>query len=133
MTALEIKLLRYFIEHEGTLLPRQRILDAVWGSDYFGTDRTVDNFVNRLRAKLEAGELEDRMVELSIEQKATPVQIFSNLGMENMDVDLQGMFDKMMPKNAQPRQLSVKDARKVLLEQETEALIDRTAVVEQAV
>jgi DNA-binding response OmpR family regulator len=52
MTALEIKLLRYFVEHEGVLLPRQRILDAVWGSDYFGTDRTVDNFVNRLRAKL---------------------------------------------------------------------------------
>ncbi len=53
MTALELKLLRYFVEHEGMLLPRQRILDAVWGSDYFGTDRTVDNFVNRLRAKLE--------------------------------------------------------------------------------
>jgi DNA-binding response OmpR family regulator len=54
MTALEMKLLRYFIEHEGVLLPRQRILDAVWGADYFGTDRTVDNFVNRLRTKLEA-------------------------------------------------------------------------------
>jgi DNA-binding response OmpR family regulator len=53
MTALEIKLLRYFVDHEGVLLPRQRILDAVWGSDYFGTDRTVDNFVNRLRTKLE--------------------------------------------------------------------------------
>src|SRR5262245_3044284 len=87
----------------------------------------------KMKAKLEAGELEDRIVELSIEQKATPVQIFSNLGMENMDVDLQGMFDKMMPRSAQPRLLPVKDARKVLLEQETEALIDRTAVVEQAV
>jgi DNA-binding response OmpR family regulator len=53
MTALELKLLRFFVDHEGTLLPRQRILDAVWGSDYFGTDRTVDNFINRLRAKLE--------------------------------------------------------------------------------
>src|SRR4030095_724069 len=47
--------------------------------------------------------------------------------------DLQGMFDKMMPKNAQPRQLPVKEARKVLLEQETESLIDRAAVTEQAV
>ncbi len=53
VTALEMKLLRYFVEHEGALLPRQRILDAVWGADYFGTDRTVDNFVNRLRGKLE--------------------------------------------------------------------------------
>ena len=53
LTALEMKLLRFFLQHEGALLPRQRILDAVWGADYFGTDRTVDNFINRLRSKLE--------------------------------------------------------------------------------
>jgi DNA-binding response OmpR family regulator len=53
MTAQEMKLLRFFVEHEGVLLPRQRILDTVWGSDYFGTDRTVDNFINRLRSKIE--------------------------------------------------------------------------------
>lgn len=54
MTALEVRLLRFLIEREGVLLPRQRILDGVWGADYFGTERTVDNFINRLRAKLEA-------------------------------------------------------------------------------
>lgn len=53
LTALEAKLLRYLLRHEGVVLSRQQILDAVWGSDYYGTDRTVDNFVNRLRAKLE--------------------------------------------------------------------------------
>lgn len=52
-TALEMKLLRFFVAHEGELLARQRILDAVWGADYFGTDRTIDNFINRLRAKIE--------------------------------------------------------------------------------
>ena len=53
ITALEMRLLRFFVRHEGALLPRRRILDAVWGADYFGTERTVDNFINRLRAKLE--------------------------------------------------------------------------------
>ena len=77
--------------------------------------------------------LEDRVVELTIEQKAVPVQIFSNMGMENMDVDFQDMFDNIMPKSGQPRQLPIKEARKVLMEQETEALIDRAAVAEQAV
>jgi ATP-dependent HslUV protease ATP-binding subunit HslU len=91
--------------------------------------RTRDKF----RAKLEAGELEDRVVELTVEQKAVPVQIFSNMGMENMDVDLQNMFDKIMPKSGQPRHLPIKEARKILMEQETEALIDRAAVAEQAV
>ncbi len=87
----------------------------------------------KMKVMLAAGELEDRQVELALEQKTVPVQIFSNMGMENMDVDLQNMFDKIMPKGAQPRQLSVKDARKLLTEQETEALIDRTAVAEQAI
>ncbi len=53
LTAHEMKLLRFFIDLEGEMLQRQRILDAVWGADYFGTDRTVDNFINRLRNKLE--------------------------------------------------------------------------------
>src|SRR4051812_22951626 len=70
--------------------------------------RTRDKF----RAKLEAGELEDRTVELSVEQKTVPVQIFSSMGMENMDVDLQNMFDKIMPKSNQPRQVPIKEARK---------------------
>jgi ATP-dependent HslUV protease ATP-binding subunit HslU len=87
----------------------------------------------KMRARLEAGELEERMVEISVEQKAVPVQIFSNMGMENMDFDLQNMFDRVMPKQAQQRQVSVRDARKILLEQETEALIDRQVVQEKAV
>ncbi len=53
VTALEVRLLKFLIEREGILLPRQRILDGVWGADYFGTERTVDNFINRLRTKLE--------------------------------------------------------------------------------
>ncbi len=88
---------------------------------------------DKMKARLEAGELEDRNVELTVETKAVPVQIFSNLGMENMDVDFQNMFDKIMPKTNQNRQVTVKDARKILMEQETEALIDRQTVTEKAV
>jgi len=86
-----------------------------------------------MKARLEAGELEDKQVELNVEQKTVPVQIFSNLGMENMDVDFQSMFERIMPKQSQNRQLTIKEARKVLLEQESEALIDRQAVNERAV
>jgi ATP-dependent HslUV protease ATP-binding subunit HslU len=87
----------------------------------------------KMRAKLEAGELEDRGVELTVEQKAVPVQVFSNMGLEQMDVDFQQMFERLIPKNSQQRQLPLREARKVLFEQETEALIDRQAVNEQAV
>jgi len=53
LTEKEFSLVRYFLEKEGEALGRQEILDRVWGYDYFGTDRTVDNFITRLRKKLE--------------------------------------------------------------------------------
>jgi ATP-dependent HslUV protease ATP-binding subunit HslU len=87
----------------------------------------------KMKTRLENGDLEDRMVELTVEQKAVPVQIFSNLGMEQMDVDFQNMFERIMPKQPQQRQVPVKEARRILLEQETEALIDRQVVAEKAV
>jgi ATP-dependent HslUV protease ATP-binding subunit HslU len=87
----------------------------------------------KMKARLEAGELEDRSVELNIEAKAVPVQIFSNLGMEQMDVDFQNMFERIMPKQSQQRQVPIKEARRILMEQEAEALIDRQVVAEKAV
>src|SRR5262249_32145545 len=88
---------------------------------------------DKMKTRLEAGELEDRLVELAVEQKQVPVQIFSNLGMEQMDVDFQNMFEKLMPKQNQQRQVSIKDARRILLEQEVDALIDRQVVTEKAI
>jgi ATP-dependent HslUV protease ATP-binding subunit HslU len=117
----------------------ERLLDLlVPGSNAWDPDNAEENERHRrtrekMKARLDAGELEDRPVEINVEQRAVPVQIFSNLGMENMDVDFQSMFERIMPKQSQNRQLPIRDARKVLLEQETEALIDRQAVNEQAV
>lgn len=92
-------------------------------------ERTREKF----REKLKKGELEESQVELSIEQRQVPVQILSNMGMEQMDMDLQGMFEKLMPKKHKERKLPVKEARKVLLDQEVEALMDKDAIHEQAV
>ena len=49
----EFQMLKLFLENEGKVLSRQEILTKVWGFDYFGTDRTVDNFINKLRQKVE--------------------------------------------------------------------------------
>jgi DNA-binding response OmpR family regulator len=62
VTAHEMKLLRYLLDRDGLLLSRQQILDAVWGADYYGTVRTVDNFVGRLRAKLEVDPRQPRHI-----------------------------------------------------------------------
>jgi ATP-dependent HslUV protease ATP-binding subunit HslU len=53
--------------------------------------------------------------------------------MEQMDVDFQNMFERIMPKQNQQRQVTIREARRILLEQEAEALIDRQVVTEKAV
>ncbi len=111
------------------LLPRTGGWDPENAEENERNQRTRD----KMRARLEAGEMEERPVELNVEQKGVPVQIFSNLGMEQMDVDFQSMFERIMPKQAQQRQMPLREARRILLEQETEALIDRQVVTEKAV
>jgi ATP-dependent HslUV protease ATP-binding subunit HslU len=89
---------------------------------------------DKFRAMLEAGELEDREVELAAEPKqASPFHMLAATSVENLQFDLQNMIEGMMPKQAGPRQVTIAEARKILMEQETEALIDRAAVVEKAV
>jgi ATP-dependent HslUV protease ATP-binding subunit HslU len=130
---------RRLVETQAKERVNDRLLDLLlpgsgsWDAENHEENDRQQRTRDKLKARLEAGELEDRMVELSVEQKAVPVQIFSNLGMEQMDVDFQNMFEKIMPKQNQQRQLPVKEARRVLLEQETEALIDRQVVTEKAV
>jgi ATP-dependent HslUV protease ATP-binding subunit HslU len=132
--------LRQQVEAKAAERVTERLLDLLVPSkgNSWEPDDSEDNERRRrtrekMRTKLAAGDLEERVVELSVEQRAVPVQIFSNMGMENMDVDLQNMFEKIMPRSAQQRQVPVKEARRILLEQETEALIDKAVVAEKAV
>jgi DNA-binding response OmpR family regulator len=53
LTAREFDLLRHFLLHPEMALSREQLMQAVWGIDYYGTARTVDNFIVRLREKLE--------------------------------------------------------------------------------
>ena len=52
LTTLEFDLLVLFLKNKYKLFTRDELLDAIWGSDYFGSDRVVDDLVRRLRKKL---------------------------------------------------------------------------------
>jgi phosphate regulon transcriptional regulator PhoB len=52
LTATEFKLLAHLMENAGRALSRDSLLDSVWGTEAFVTDRTIDTHVKRLRAKL---------------------------------------------------------------------------------
>ncbi|ASS92513.1 response regulator transcription factor [Peribacillus simplex] len=54
-TKTEFELLRCFLNHKGSILTRKKLLDIVWGFDYFGEERTVDTHIRRLRDKIGEG------------------------------------------------------------------------------
>ncbi len=54
LTLRELKLLELFYDHPGEVINRNRLLNEVWGIDYFGTTRTLDQHIAQLRKKVEA-------------------------------------------------------------------------------
>lgn len=52
LTTKEFSLLEYFLNNLDRALSRENILDTIWGKDYFGSDRVVDDLIRRLRSKL---------------------------------------------------------------------------------
>jgi ATP-dependent HslUV protease ATP-binding subunit HslU len=83
---------------------------------------------------LAAGEMDNRTVEITIEQKAHAMMIPGmGPGGDTMDFDFQGMLEKILPKNISRRQMTVVEARRVMFEQETEAMINSEKVNAQAI
>jgi ATP-dependent HslUV protease ATP-binding subunit HslU len=88
----------------------------------------------KMRAMLAAGEMENRTVEITIEQKAHAMMIPGmGPGGDSVDFDFQGMLEKILPKNVSRRQMTVAEARRVIFEQETEAMINAEKVNAQAI
>lgn len=86
--------------------------------------RTREKFRDMLRA----GKLEERMVEISVEQRQS-AQVFNVGG--GMDFDMQNMLERIMPSSSRTREFKVAQAREVLLEQEIDALIDDDSVQDE--
>lgn len=89
---------------------------------------------DHLKDKLARGELEAEYVEIEVEDTATPmVEVFSGAGVEEMGINLQDLLGGMFPKKKKKRKLTVGEARKIIIQQEAQKLIDMDEVVATAV
>ncbi|HOZ46053.1 MAG TPA: ATP-dependent protease ATPase subunit HslU [Candidatus Hydrogenedentes bacterium] len=88
-----------------------------------------------LLAKLRAGDLDDREVRVEVRESAGPsmMQVFSNAGIEEMGVNLQEMFGRMLPQRTRERKVTVTEARDLLEQEALQDLVDMDAVVAQAI
>ncbi|WP_416150958.1 ATP-dependent protease ATPase subunit HslU [Salipaludibacillus sp. HK11] len=84
--------------------------------------------------KLAAGELENEEVSVEVEENQSNfMDMFQGSGMEQMGNNMQDMLGSMMPKKKKKRKLKVKEARKILTEDEAKKLIDMEEVTQEAV
>jgi ATP-dependent HslUV protease ATP-binding subunit HslU len=98
------------------------------------TESSRDATLEKLRAQLRAGRLDDRMVELETQQQAMPlVEIFSGQGMEEMGIHLKDMLSNIMPSKTRRRRVRVGEARRLLVQEEAQKLVDMEEAVAQAI
>lgn len=88
----------------------------------------------KFRAWLQEGKLEEKPVEISVKHQSMPfVEIFSPGGIEEMDINFKDMFGSIFPNQTKKRRVPVSEARKILMQEEAEKLIDMDAVISEAV
>lgn len=87
----------------------------------------------KFRQMLRDGKLDERVVELSVEQKAASVHMFSGMGMEQMDPSMQNVFEKLIPSQTRTREVTVEQARKILFDQIVDELVDQDSIQDEAV
>lgn len=107
---------------------------ALPGGSPAGHEAASASTREKLRKMLRAGKLDERYVDLDVTDKSMPmVEIFSNVGMEEMGINFKDMFGSMMPKNTKKRKLKVQEAMKLLMQEEAQGLVDMEKVVQLAI
>lgn len=115
----------------------ERILDALLppAKDAWGQAQESENNTTRqaFRKKLREGQLDDKEIEIDVSQAPVGVEIMAPPGMEEMTNQLQSMFQNMGGDKKSKRKLKIKDAFKLLTEEEAATLVNPEELKEQAI
>ncbi|MDG5767788.1 ATP-dependent protease ATPase subunit HslU [Balneolales bacterium ANBcel1] len=109
--------------------------DSTFDPDHAGDEELNQRTREKFREKLRNGDLEDRKIEIQVQPSGQNpmMQIFGPGGMEEMGVNLQDMLGNLTKSRSKKRQMKISDARPILLNEETEKLIDHDAATGEAI
>jgi ATP-dependent HslUV protease ATP-binding subunit HslU len=97
-------------------------------------DASRDATREKLRAQLQAGKLDERVIELDMQAQAGPIlEVFSGQGMEEVGINLKDMLSNLMPGRTRRRRVKVRDARRLLAQEEAQKLVDVDEAVSLAI
>jgi len=124
-------------KHRAEEAAEERILDALLppARDTFGESKTEENSSTRqsFRKKLREGQLDDKEIDIDVAQAQPNVEIMAPPGMEEMTNQLQSMFQNMGGDKRSNRKLKIKEAFKLLVEEEAAKLVNPEELKEQAI
>ena len=86
----------------------------------------------KLRALLSEGKLDDRVVEIEVQQSASVDGMMIPMGTEGMEYNFTEMLQEMLPKRTKRRSVKVSEARRILIQEELDRLVDMDEVVNEA-
>ncbi len=113
-----------------------RILDVLLppAKDQWGNVQESDNTSTRqvFRKKLREGQLDDKEIEIDVAAQMS-VEIMTPPGMEDMTSQLQSLFEGMSPNKTKKRKMKIKDALKVMLDEEAAKLVNPEELKQQAI
>ncbi|AST58984.1 heat shock protein atpase subunit [Thermoanaerobacterium thermosaccharolyticum] len=88
----------------------------------------------QLKEKIRNGELNDTVIEIEITDSAAPIlEMYSNIGSEEMNINLQDMFSDILPKKKKYKKVPIGEAKKILESEEAQNLIDMDEVIDEAI
>jgi ATP-dependent HslUV protease ATP-binding subunit HslU len=112
----------------------ERILDILMpGADGGTLSESEQNTRQKMRKKLREGDFDEREIDVDVLAAAIGVEIMAPPGMEEMTSQLQGMFQNMGSQKTKTRKLRIKEAFKVLQEEEASKLINEDDIKQSAV
>ena len=117
------------VEEEAEDLVTEQILDALLPPPQEDAaeerEESVQHTRRKLRGKLEAGELEERYVDIMVEEHVTPqIDVFSQDGMDQMGIDMGDVLSGLIPPSRKKRRMRIREARPLLFEQAVDSLIN---------
>jgi ATP-dependent HslUV protease ATP-binding subunit HslU len=108
------------------------LTDAPGAAPAEGESRSATR--EKLRQMLRAGKLDDRYIDLDVTDKSLPmVEVFSNVGMEELGINFRDMLGGILPKSTKRRKAKVAEAMDILAQEEAQNLIDMDNVVKMSI
>jgi len=122
--------------------PQRNPLEMIFGGPSQSQEPPVDEAVGQdlaarraeLKSRLLRGELENEIIEIEVEDSTPPMfELFTGQGTEQFGVNIHELFGNMLPKKKKRRKLTVKEARKALIQEEAQRLIDMDEVIQESI